>query len=166
MKDYLSSEEREKILMVVKTSNILEEMIDWEKRGAITKEERKNLKHSLTLLNKSFESILGRLNKSALKTFSNSLNSAYVVLVNEFGIKQYLKKKSADENAAFEENKEFFDLVEEIMFQNCNGCLKDCCSCRYYEIFEKNYISDMGHDFGRCKYAYNLPQKKDEKIEK
>lgn len=163
MKDYLSSVEREKLIMVIKASDLLEEMTSWHERGTISKEERKNIKHALTLLSKSFESIIDRLNPSSKRAMANSLKSSYAVLTNEFGIQQYLKKKSADEEAGYEENKEFFDLVEEIMVQNCNECKTDCKDCRYYEIFERNYISDMGCNFGNCKYAYCL---KKEKIEK
>lgn len=164
MKDYLSSTEREKLLMVIKASDLLSEMTTWDKRGTITKEERKYLKHALTLLGKSFESIIDRLNYDAKKTMANSLKSSYAVLTNEYGIKQYLKKKKADEKAAYEDNKEFFDLVEELMYQNCNGCLKDSCSCGYYKILERNYIGDMGDDYGRCRFAYKI--KKEEKFEK
>lgn len=163
MKDYLSSVEREKLIMVIKASDLLEEMTSWHERGTISKEERKNIKHALTLLSKSFESIIDRLNPSSKKTMANSLKSSYSILVNEFGIRQYLKKKEADEKAAFEDNKEFFDLVEEIMVQNCDGCEKHCSDCRYYEIFERNYIGDMEFKLPNCKYAYCL---KKEKIEK
>lgn len=166
MKDYLSSSEREKYLTVAKLMDGIDEMILWADRGVITKEERKNLKMASTLIYKSLDSIIDRLNPSAKRTMANAMKDSVVLLDNNFGLKQYLKKKKADEKLAFEENEDYFNLVEEVAFQNCNGCKKHCTECRYYELWEELYISDMGANYGNCRFAYDMPVKKEEKIEK
>lgn len=160
MKDYLNSNEREIFLLVAKLMDGIDKMVEWEQRGVISKEEKKNFKTASTLIYKSLNSILDRLNQSNKKSIANSLENSGVFLTNKYGIQQYMRKKLADENACFEENKDYFNLVEEVAFQNCNGCEKHCTECRYYELWEDLYISDMGDPFGNCRFAYNMPIKK------
>lgn len=165
MKNYLSSGEREKYLLTAKLMDSIDEMIEWAERDVISKEERKNLKMASTLIYKSLNSIIDRLNQDAKRALANALDSSGVCLTNEYGISQYKKKKVADEEAAFEENKDYYDLVEAVCFNECNGCTKEGTKCDYYKLWEELYISDMGDPFGNCRFAYNMPLKKEEKIE-
>ena len=159
MKDYLSSAEREKFLMATKLMDCVDEMVTWYDRDAITKDERKWLKTASTMTYKAFESIINRLNPENKRTIANSIDQSGVYLTNKFGLSQYMKKKSADEKACYELNKDYYNLVEEVMYQNCNGCKTKCMECNYYKLFEENYIADMGHNWGSCRFAYNTPEK-------
>ena len=154
VKDYLSSKEREIFLLTFKLFDALEEVKTWKDRNVITEEEYQNILKCDEFGMKAMESIIRRQNKSALKTLHNSVNNIHVTLTNSFGVYQYMSEKSADEKASYEKNKEFFDLVENVMHVNCKNCNTYCEDCDFYKQFETLYIQDMGDDFGNCRFAY------------
>lgn len=156
MRDYLNSNEREKFLLMAKLMDAVDFFIELEPKGIITKEEKKNLKTSATLIEKTLQGIIGRLNASNKKTIANSINTLGVLLLNDYANKEYMRKKSASELDTYELNKDYFDLVEEIMYQNCKYCEKDCKECGYYPHFENNYLTDMGENYGNCRFAYGI----------
>lgn len=153
MKDYLNSKERLMILSLIK---VAEQSNDLLNSSLMTKDEQSNLKRGITFTMKAAKGIIERLNKSALKTFINTLNNSQVYIGSKFDIDTYAKKKVADIEAAYEENKEYFRLIELILFYNCQDCQKDCKECLFYEEFENNCIPEFStkEQIGKCRYAY------------
>lgn len=154
MKDYLSSAEREKFLLTAKLMDSLDQMLEWD---TLSKDERKALKTASTMIYKGLNLIIDRLGQQPKKTLAKALDGSGVYLTNKYGLELYLKKKEADEKASYEASKAYYDLVEEVCHQCCNGCLKKHSDCNLHTLFEENYISDFGDTkFGNCRFAYNL----------
>lgn len=108
----------------------------------------------MTWLDKSIGSVTTRLNEKAKKAFDKSKIGVAFYLGSNTEIEVYRKRRSADIDAAYEENKEYFKLVELIMHYICQDCQKDCHECLIYSEFEKNYIPEFIGKEPNCKYAY------------
>nr|WP_278046231.1 DUF5651 domain-containing protein [Clostridium saccharoperbutylacetonicum] len=108
----------------------------------------------MTWLDKSISSVTTRLNEKAKKAFDKSKSGVSFYLGSNIEIEVYRKRRSADIDAAYEENKEYFKLIELIMHYNCQNCKMDCHECLFYSEFEKNYIPEFTGKEPNCKYAY------------
>ena len=66
------------------------------------------------------------------------------------------KKKNNDIKSSYDENKEYFNLVELIFHYNCRGCTRcDYQNCDFYKEFEENCIPELvDTQVGKCKYYY------------
>lgn len=158
MKDYLNNAERLNIVAYIKMIENEKEMLN---SNLLEKEEKTNIKKSITFMEKCLNSLLSRLNKSAKSALGKSLKNVKVYVSSNSDIDIYAKRKSNDINAAYEENKEYFRLVELIMFYNCKDCNKCGNNCEFYKEFENNCIPEFSEaeHIGNCRYAYSLPIK-------
>ena len=157
MKDYLNTDERDLMLILSNHLDRIERMIvEWDKRGNLTKDERKALRTSLSWGLKAFESIVQRQNNSSLKALDRALKNNTVIIDMKSIAEVYKKKKVAQVDAFYEENKEYIRLVELIMDYNCKDCSKSCNKCDFYSEFEEQYIPDLSgiKKPQNCKYAY------------
>lgn len=158
LKDYLNTDERDEMIFLALTLDVMDRIITgWDKRDNLTKTERKNLKTSYAFGAKVLQSICGRLNSKAHEAFEKAALNSKVVLDMPSIVDIYQKEKKATCQAAFDESKEYFDLVGLAMHYNCNGCTKKCTSCQLYEHFEEQMLPEFSLEKDRlpnCKYAY------------
>jgi hypothetical protein len=151
MKDYLNSDESLQLMAFQKVIEISKKFIDG---NLMSKEEKTNLKKSATYLDKSITSVKNRLNNKAKEAFERSQVGAGFHICSNTEIEVYRKRRSSEIDAAYEENKEYFKLVELIMHYICRDCKKDCHECLIYDHFEENCIPEfIGRELN-CKYAY------------
>ena len=69
-------------------------------------------------------------------------------------------RKDAELNAAYEDSKEYFDLVEIVMDKCCKDCTKHCENCDLCKHFNDNEVipfydgNGVEKDLGNCKFSY------------
>lgn len=158
MRDYLKKDERIQLLYLKKYIDNIEKVLEWQ--GNLTKEEIKNLKTAKTLGLKAFNSIVDRQNTATIKTFWNSLATSYIQVVDKFSVDTYKKKLKSELDASYEENEDYFRLVELIMERNCKNCSCHGAECEIYQEFELHCVpSPIGEIKDNCKYSYDfIPQ--------
>ena len=153
MKDYMGELERERYCMFLVALKIAGELLEC---SLFSKEEKSNLKRCITWGRKVNLLEEGRLNKSASKTLLNMMNNGHITYMDKYGSQLWDKKKSANIKDKYEENKEYFELVEMIFHYNCRGCQKcDYKTCDFYKVFEQHMIPEMQvNEPGKCKFFY------------
>lgn len=153
MKDYMGELERERYCMFLVALKIAGELLE---SNLFTKEEKTNFKKCISWGKKINLLEEGRLNKSASKTLLNMMNNGHITYMDKYGSQLWDKKKSANIKDKYEENKEYFELVEMIFHYNCRGCQKcDYKTCDFYKVFEQHMIPEMQvNEPGKCKFFY------------
>lgn len=153
MKDYLSNTERLSIISALKIAEKTEEFIEG---NLFNNKEKADIKRSVTYMTKSILSMLERLNPTAIKMFNKAIKNTKVYVSSNSDIEIYQKRKSAEIEKSYEENKEYFELVELIMYYNCKNCNKCGNECLFYKAFEENCIPELEETdhLDNCKYAY------------
>lgn len=157
MKKYLNQKERVTFLYLTNLADRVENMIrDWDERGNLTKDEKKYLKMSLSFCMKSFESILKRLDINVVATLQKEKERSGIHLDMVHSLEVIAKRKSAQIEAAYEENREYFKLVELILDKNCKGCRTPCGECEFFKEFQEQCIpyADGDENYTNCKYSY------------
>lgn len=157
MKKYLNKQERVCILFLTNLLDRVENMIeDWDKRGNLTKKERKYLKTSVTFGIKALESILYRQDRGVVANLQKEKDKSAIHLDMRHSLEVIAKKKSADLEASYNENKEYFKLVELILDTNCKGCRKPFEECEFFKEFEEQCVpyADGDETIQNCKFSY------------
>ena len=170
MKDYLNNTERMSLIGALKIADMLENMIEG---NLFTKEEKSDIKRSVTYLCKSIvgrvdkdgkpikddsTGVLKRLNKEAINSFNKAIPKVKVFVSDRYEIETYRKRRKSELNAAYDENKDYYRLVELIMDKNCKNCTKCGSKCEFYKEFENHCVPQMDimeNDLA-CKYSYTL----------
>lgn len=179
MKDYLNNTEKMNLIGALKIADMLSKMIEG---NLFSKDEKSNIKCSITYLTKSIggktdkegkfiiskeKGALSRLNIEALESFKKSINKIQVFISDKYEIEVYEKRVKTELNAAYEENKDYYRLVELIMDRNCKNCTKCGCDCEFYKEFENHCVPQFdlmeNANNEKCKYAYRLELKKGRK---
>lgn len=158
MKDYLNTTERENLIRIVHLTSDIERCLEG---NALSKEEISNLKKSATWGMKTVESVLNRINETAVKTFRRSAKGSKMTL-DTYGDKEInFKKKVAEYSASYDENKEYYKLVELIFDNCCKNCSRDGSKCDIYKEFEEQCIYEFdGTDkCTNCKYSFKDERK-------
>lgn len=155
MKDYLSSSDKDEIIAILHLMSSAQRLID---NKTLEKDEISNLKRSFTFARKSIESVSKRLNKDARRAFDNSFKNSRVMIDLYGNAMKYGKRKQNEIDAAYEENKEYFKLVELILHYQCCECTKKCNECEIYREFEEQCIPEFDgvKHIGNCKYSYEV----------
>lgn len=159
MKDYFNSQERDEFLTFVKSLDHgcrIEQQ--WAPRNNLSKEELKALRMCLTWGKKVVDSITNRQNSTSRKAILKLMTNSSIALDYKSSLQELLKKRCSLIDAAYEENRDYFALVELIMHYNCRECTKKCTECAIYNEFEERNIPELqdGKDPGNCKYSYTL----------
>ena len=159
MKDYFNSQERDEFLTFVKSLDHgcrIEQQ--WALRNNLSKEELKALRMCLTWGKKVVDSITNRQNATSRKAILKLMTNSSIALDYKSSLQELLKKRCSLIDAAYEENRDYFALVELIMHYNCRECIKKCIECAIYNEFEERNIPELqdGKDSGNCKYSYTL----------
>lgn len=162
-KNYLNNAERHDMLHLGVLFDRIEKIIvEWEGRGNLEKEEKKAFKTALTWGIKGFESIIKRQNKDTLLALDKATKNAFIYLDSKSVIEELKKKKKSDINLAYEENKDYYRLVELIFDNNCKDCRKYCEKCDIFKELEAHYVpcmnmeSEKSKENNRCKYSFTL----------
>lgn len=158
MKDYLNTTERENLITIIHLASNIECCLEG---NALNKQEIGNLKRSGTFAMKAVTSVLDRINETAVKTFRRSAKNSKITL-DTYGDREINFKKKAFEYAAkYDENKEYYKLVELIFDNNCKNCTKQGCECDIYREFEEQHIFEFdGTDkCTNCRYSFKDDRK-------
>lgn len=136
---------------------LLKVAAELKESNLFSKEEKINLKKTITWGSKVNLLRDGRLSKSALKTLGNTLKGGKVAYMDKYNADLWDKKKISSIKASYEENKEYFNLIELICHYNCRGCTcTNYQNCGFYNEFEIQGIPefDGNQNIGFCKYSY------------
>ena len=109
MKDYMGELERERYCMFLVLLKVSQELLE---TNLLSKEEKTNLKKTIAFGQKVNLFKEGRLNKSAAKTLNNVVRNGKVTYMDLYSSEVWNKKKNHDIKASYDENKEYFNLVE------------------------------------------------------
>jgi len=153
MKDYLNNIEEKELIVICTAKNLTDH---FAKGNLVSKSELGDLRRGTSFLIKAIDHILKRLDQKYVDKFLRLANSSKVVVISETELLVIKKRKDAELNAAFEDSKEYFELVEITMDMNCKNCEKKCHECDLYKHFEAQEVipPDETKDLGNCKYAY------------
>ena len=153
MKDYLNNAEIKEMIVLAQSRNLVKHFTDG---NVMTKEEKADLKRGSTFMKNSLAKMINRLGEGQAKKFVRLNNSSRVVVITDSELEVLQKRKQADLDAAYEDSKEYFDLVEITMDMNCKNCTKCFKECDLYKHFDENEVIpfDESEDLGNCKFAY------------
>lgn len=155
MKDYLSSPERDELISLMHLTSDAARLID---HNTLDKNEVSNLKRCLTYGKKVVNSVRERLNPTAQKGFDKTARKSKVLLDLYGNTEIYSKKKLSDITKSYEENRDYYKLVELILHYNCRNCEKKCCDCEIYPEFVEHCIPEFTgvKHAGKCQYSYKI----------
>lgn len=157
MKDYFNTIERDQFLTFLKSLDHGETIEQaWGERGNLTKEELKALRMVKTWGKKFIESVLKRQNDTSLKATGRAIRSSELILDYKGQLDELLKKRCSDINKSYEENRDYFSLIELLMHYNCKNCSRKCTECLIYPEFEKHNVPEFSgwENLKNCKYSY------------
>lgn len=158
MKDYLNTIERENLIRLVHLASDVERCLEG---NTLTNKEKGNLKRAASFAMNTVTSVLERINPTARTTFQRSTKGSKMTL-DTYGDKEInLKKKISDYTTAYEENEDYYKLVELIFDNCCKNCKHDGSKCDIYKEFEEQCIYEFdGTDkCTNCRYAYKTDNK-------
>ena len=159
MKTYLNNQEVKEALILTYCRVLVENFVNG---NVMTKEEKTNLKRGGTFIKNTLKSMINRLGESTAKKYVRLYDNSKVVVISDSELEVLSKRKDAELNAAYEDSKEYFDLVEIVMdkcCQNCKSNWNECDLCKHFDEqevipFYDNMDSRIAKDLGNCKYAY------------
>lgn len=154
MKDYLNSIDRDEYICTLHMLKNADNMA--KKTNTYTKEEITNLKKASTWANKALDSVLDRMNPSARKTLANMMRDTKAFLDYGTLTNIYAKRKMTSIDAAYEENAEYYRLIEYIFHHNCRNCTKNHNLCLFYGEFEEQFVPNYSgtEQCGECRYSF------------
>lgn len=158
MKDYLNNEERKQIIAAL---HLMDNSLFLIEGNALSSQEKGNLKRGVTFAKKATDSVKDRLNPEARKSLDKDVVKSKVYIDICRATEEYAKKKQTDISAAYEENRDYYKLVELIMYYNCSNCTRGCSNCEIYKEFERHCIPDFdgAKHIGNCRYSYEVIEK-------
>lgn len=153
MKDYLNTKEKENMIRLAHFASDLERTLE---NNTLDKKEKGDLKRAFTYTTKTLKSVLERLNDSALRNYQKTAQSSRMHLDLYGDMEFQFKKKSTDYLASYEENKEYYKLIELIFDYNCRNCERDGSKCEICKEFQTQnvYEFDGTEKCTNCKYSW------------
>ena len=153
MKDYLNNSETKELIILNQVSLLAKKFVEG---NIMTKEEKADFKRGRTYIKKTIEHMIQRLGESEAKKFVRLYEQSRVVVITDSELQVMAKKKSAELDAAYEENKEYYDLVELAMDGCCKNCTRQGSKCDLCKHFDEQSVPefDDSKDYGNCKYSY------------
>ena len=157
MKDYLNNQEVKEALILTYCRNLVDHFVNG---NVMTKDEKTNLKKGGTFIKNTLKSMIQRLGEDTAKKYVRTYENSKVIVITDSELEVLEKRKDASLKAAYEDSKEYFDLVEITMDMNCKNCCKNWKQCDLCKHFDDNEIipfydeNDIDKDLGSCKYAY------------
>ena len=157
MKTYLNNQEVKEALILTYCRVLVEHFVNG---NVMTKEEKTNLKKGGTFIKNTLKSMMQRLGESTAKKYVRLYENSKIVVISDSELKVLSKRKDAELTAAYEDSKEYFDLVEVAMDMNCKDCTKHCENCDLCKHFNDNEVipfydgNGVDKDLGNCKFSY------------
>ena len=157
MKTYLNNQEVKEALILTYCRVLVEHFVNG---NVMTKEEKTNLKKGGTFIKNTLKSMMQRLGESTAKKYVRLYENSKIVVISDSELKVLSKRKDSELNAAYEDSKEYFDLVEVAMDLNCKDCTKHCENCDLCKHFNDNEVipfydeNGLDKDLGNCKFSY------------
>ena len=153
MKDYLNNQEEKELIVICTAKNLTEH---FAKGNLVSKSELADMRRGTSFMMKTVESLLKRLDQKYVDKFLRLARNSKTIVISETELDVIKKRKDSELNAAFEDSKEYFDLVEISMDLNCRNCTKCFKDCDLYRHFEEQEVIPFNEeiDLGNCKYAY------------
>ncbi|MDF2881534.1 MAG: hypothetical protein K0R54_2091 [Clostridiaceae bacterium] len=155
MKDYLNNIEEKELVVICTAKNLTEH---FSKGNLITKAELADLRRGTSFMVKAIDHLLKRLDQKYVDKFLRLARSSKVTVLTDSELEVLQKRKDAELKAAYEDSKEYFDLVEITMDLNCQNCTKCFKECDLYRHFDAQEIIpfDETEDLGNCKFSYKI----------
>ncbi len=153
MKDYLNNQEVKELLIL----NYVRVLVEHFTNGNVMdKEEKANLKRGGTFIKNTLKRMIARLGEKEAKKFVRLYENSEIVVISDSELDVLQKRKSAELDAAYEDSKEYFDLVEITMDLKCKNCTKCFKECDLYKHFNEQEVIPFNEseDLGNCKFAY------------
>ncbi len=153
MKDYLNNSETKELIILNQVPLLVKKFVEG---NIMTKEEKADFKRGRTYIKKTIEHMIQRLGESEAKKFVKLYEQSRVIVISNSELDIMMKKKSAELNDCYENNKEYFNLVELAMDGCCKNCTRkgnQCDLCKHFDEQSVPEANDM-KDYGNCKYAY------------
>lgn len=136
-----------------KTTN--EIWVEWDKRGMITPEMKKNIKLVRTYLSKFCYEIEDNVDERELKRLNKKIENFDYRLVDDYTLKKIFKDIE-DRSRYFVIDKEkLYPILAELMEVSCVSCKKDYKSCDLYNMFDDLLINKV-NECSNCPYACDL----------
>ena len=152
MKDYLNdTEERNLMIIITAMYGLLDDFFKF-----VSKQGQGNFKRGRSFIINGINELINNVGEKSIEKMKKKAKYCNISMMDEERLKILSKKKVAKQKAAYEESKEYFDLVELTMDMNCKNCNKHCKDCDLYNHFSENKIIafDENTNIGHCKYAY------------
>ena len=153
MKNYLNNIEEKELIVICTAKNLTEH---FAKGNLVSKSELADMRRGTSFMMKTVESLLKRLDQKYVDKFLRLARNSKTIVISETELDVIKKRKDSELNAAFEDSKEYFDLVEISMDLNCRNCTKCFKDCDLYRHFEEQEVIPYSEeiDLGNCKFAY------------
>ena len=153
MKNYLNNIEEKELIVICTAKNLTEH---FAKGNLVSKSELADMRRGTSFMMKTVESLLKRLDQKYVDKFLRLARNSKTIVISETELDVIKKRKDSELNAAFEDSKEYFDLVEISMDMNCKNCDKCFKDCDLYRHFEEQEVIPFNEeiDLGNCKFSY------------
>lgn len=153
MKNYLNNIEEKELIVICTAKNLTEH---FAKGNLVSKSELADMRRGTSFMMKTVESLLKRLDQKYVDKFLRLARNSKTIVISETELDVIKKRKDSELNAAFEDSKEYFDLVEISMDLNCRNCTKCFKDCDLYRHFEEQEVIPFNEeiDLGNCKFSY------------
>lgn len=137
---------------------------EWEKRGMITPDMRKNLKLVRTYLKKFCYEIEENLDDVELKKLNKQLMKFDYKLIDDYTVKKLMRDINDRLKYVVMERDKFIDVIEDIAQVRCVGCNDDYKTCSIYKALDDISTPYLGEKIN-CPYAADLSDcSKEQKI--
>lgn len=130
---------------------------EWDKRGMITPDMKKNLKLVRAYLKKFCYEIEENLDEVELRKLSKQLMKFDYKLVDDYTLKKLLRDINDNLKYVVVERDKFIDIMEDIAQVRCVGCTDDYKSCVIYKALDDMNTAYLGEQ-PNCPYAADLSE--------
>lgn len=156
MKDYLSQNEKDIWLIMVLAVAELEDSLPKMKPN-LTKEEHKNLKTSITLIRKSYNSMSERLGDKAIKQLHKYASNSNIQVVTKSLSNAISQRELKEEQTTTIESSTLQALGNRLVASNCDGCKNKCNKCNTFALLEE--IGLAGYCINdNCPYSFGIEE--------
>ena len=126
----------------------------FEKAGMLNSSTKKNLKLSMTYLNKFLTETYLLLDDREQKKITRKSLGFNLKFINDYEAEK-LNRDIADKKKYVSIKRELFEEIAEILGQECVNCKKSYKQCKLYDVFEDTLTLGNG-ECKNCKYACRL----------
>lgn len=128
---------------------------EWEKRGMITPNMKKNLKLVRTYLKKFCYEIEENLNEVELKKLNKQIMKFDYKLIDDYTVRKLMRDINDNMRYIVIERDKFLDVLEDVAAVRCVGCNDDYKTCSIYKALDDISTPYLGEKVN-CPYAADL----------